>query len=341
MGLFNKDIQSDDKKLKILVEEFQENYGDILDWIFKDLKELESLGYSTEFINISKEYLPPYFDSNNLLGYDVKSFGYDNNVISSSDAKSIKKYKNNIKLRKLAHDNFVTWKSQPFPDWLVTGISERFHNPFIEYTKFQKLYFFLERLYFIRLGHKLIFQDLLDVYFSGLDENLTFNLDNFNYGSDNTQPTIEFFQKINELKYLDKTVETFEYKSRAIIRTALSLKYRNYGSFGRIEEEFLAYLAGCSAVKHDRNQLTIEDYLTAYKTYYKLLKTDVTQYKAKPEIIREFELELSPQNDQGGYLICGKCGGCYKLQPGETPDDFSDFCDCGGKLEFKETLKSE
>ncbi|MCC7551642.1 MAG: hypothetical protein KO316_09200 [Methanobacterium sp.] len=40
-----------------------------------------------------------------------------------------------------------------------------------------------------------------------------------------------------------------------------------------------------------------------------------------------------------GYLICEKCGGYYELQSGESPDDFSDECECGGKLIYSETLE--
>jgi len=35
-----------------------------------------------------------------------------------------------------------------------------------------------------------------------------------------------------------------------------------------------------------------------------------------------------------GYLICDKCRGYYKLQPGELPADFTDKCPCGGNLRF-------
>lgn len=41
-----------------------------------------------------------------------------------------------------------------------------------------------------------------------------------------------------------------------------------------------------------------------------------------------------------GYLICEKCLGHYKLQLGESPEDFEKECDCGGKLVYKETLES-
>lgn len=38
------------------------------------------------------------------------------------------------------------------------------------------------------------------------------------------------------------------------------------------------------------------------------------------------------------YLVCDKCGNYYKLQSGESPEDFIDTCKCGGKLEFRKDL---
>jgi Rad3-related DNA helicase len=34
-----------------------------------------------------------------------------------------------------------------------------------------------------------------------------------------------------------------------------------------------------------------------------------------------------------GFLVCEKCGGYYKLQSGESPDDFEE-CQCGGRLKY-------
>jgi hypothetical protein len=42
---------------------------------------------------------------------------------------------------------------------------------------------------------------------------------------------------------------------------------------------------------------------------------------------------------ENGYLVCNKCEGYYELQPGESPDDFSDECECGGKLEYRDSLQ--
>jgi len=39
------------------------------------------------------------------------------------------------------------------------------------------------------------------------------------------------------------------------------------------------------------------------------------------------------------YLVCMKCGGYYQLQEGESPDDFSDKCQCGGDLRYIESLE--
>jgi len=39
-----------------------------------------------------------------------------------------------------------------------------------------------------------------------------------------------------------------------------------------------------------------------------------------------------------GYLVCDGCGGYYELQPDEKPDDFSDECECGGRLSHQSSL---
>ena len=38
------------------------------------------------------------------------------------------------------------------------------------------------------------------------------------------------------------------------------------------------------------------------------------------------------------YLVCDSCKSYYELQPGELPNDFSDECECGGKLNFKNKI---
>jgi len=40
------------------------------------------------------------------------------------------------------------------------------------------------------------------------------------------------------------------------------------------------------------------------------------------------------------YLVCNKCGNYYELQSGEGPGDFTDECECGGKLQYTETISN-
>ncbi len=39
-----------------------------------------------------------------------------------------------------------------------------------------------------------------------------------------------------------------------------------------------------------------------------------------------------------GYLFCDECKGYYQLQKGESPEDFSVECECGGNVWYIERL---
>jgi hypothetical protein len=40
------------------------------------------------------------------------------------------------------------------------------------------------------------------------------------------------------------------------------------------------------------------------------------------------------------YLVCDTCQGVYELQSGEKPEDFSDECECGGKLTYSNNISN-
>jgi hypothetical protein len=42
-----------------------------------------------------------------------------------------------------------------------------------------------------------------------------------------------------------------------------------------------------------------------------------------------------------GYLVCEKCGGYYELQPGESPDEFKNKCECGGDIKYVKNLEGQ
>lgn len=39
-----------------------------------------------------------------------------------------------------------------------------------------------------------------------------------------------------------------------------------------------------------------------------------------------------------GYLLCDKCRGYYRLKSDESPRDFTDKCNCGGKIRFSKSI---
>ncbi len=43
----------------------------------------------------------------------------------------------------------------------------------------------------------------------------------------------------------------------------------------------------------------------------------------------------NPVQEKERYLVCNTCRGYYQLQKGEDPGDFSDECECGGKLRVR------
>lgn len=55
------------------------------------------------------------------------------------------------------------------------------------------------------------------------------------------------------------------------------------------------------------------------------------------EIYAELE-KMQSIKDNPGFLVCDECGGYYELQLDESPDDFIDKCECGGKLIHKSDL---
>ncbi len=103
-----------------------------------------------------------------------------------------------------------------------------------------------------------------------------------------------------------------------------------YLNFSATEKAFILFLAGCSALNNNQDTINVNDIIKAYKVHYKLLTTDISK------LIDELWEEISKENT--GYLGCEKCNNYYKLQPGESPEDFTDECECGGKLEYHEDI---
>ncbi|HII84218.1 MAG TPA: hypothetical protein HA271_05150 [Methanobacterium subterraneum] len=221
----------------------------------------------------------------------------------------------------LAHDNLKK-------GGLLTTI---FTKSIITVQDTLTLYSFIESIYYIN-KNPLEKEDLINIYFSRLDERIIFALENFDqvkleYLPEPTPEYIkslgktywaekELYKKLNELMF---EVMDFIFDYPAI--TNRPSKYR------ATEDLFIQFLAACNAVNNGRLGIGVDDTIVAYKTFLKLIKTDVTQYKAIPERIINLE-------NHGAYLVCKKCGTYYQIPEGESADDYSDECECGGKLKY-------
>ena len=56
-------------------------------------------------------------------------------------------------------------------------------------------------------------------------------------------------------------------------------------SYGASENIFIRLIAGFSALRDGRMVIGVDDTVRAYRTLLKLINTDVTVYKALPELI--------------------------------------------------------
>ncbi len=217
------------------------------------------------------------------------------------------------------------------------------YTDLIKFSHYEALYVFLEVIYYVNLDRQIEYEDAMNIYFSGLSERITFALDKFDEVEETPKITEEFFLKLRELKWQDKDSADIYNKLKWIMGYAGEVIFGSGfsggtpGDFIVTEEFFILFLAGCSTINNNRNEINQFDIVRAYKTYFKLLKTDITVYKADPDLAHESGFSLNKTINKG-YLVCKRCAGYYQLQPGESPDDFSDTCECGGRLEYKENL---
>ena len=200
---------------------------------------------------------------------------------------------------------------------------------------FKTMPLLLITIYFMNIGRPLYWEDALNEYFGGLDARLMFGLDKFDELNDVPKPTPDFFQKLGKTQIADKETSDLSMKLKFLqMHIEEEIFGYNFGDFseeyGTTEDLFIQLLAGCSAVHQGRETINSEDVIVAYKTFFKLIKTDITVYRAPRSIVDSIP-------EFTGYLVCDKCGVSHGLGPEDSPEDYSDVCDCGGHLVYKDS----
>ena len=201
---------------------------------------------------------------------------------------------------------------------------------------FKSLHNMIETAYFFNYQSSFIWNDILNIYFGGLPERLILGLEKFDEFSHTPQPTNEFFQKLAKTQITQK--DTYDLNQKMfflLMHIEDTIFGHNFGDFNEeyrpTEGHFIRLLAGCSAAHNNREFTAPEDIIMAYKTFFKLIKTDITVYKAPQSIIDSIP-------EFTGYLVCDKCGVSHGLGPEDSADDFDDICDCGGHLVYQESI---
>ena len=104
-------------------------------------------------------------------------------------------------------------------------------------------------------------------------------LDDFDKPGEFQKPYKEFYQKLKKIKW-NKTGKKL-FSELDSIRG--DIQYDKWGSGTdtfRCGENFaLTFLAACNAVHHNREKMLKEDVIISYKTYLKLLNTDISKLK--------------------------------------------------------------
>jgi len=194
----------------------------------------------------------------------------------------------------------------------------------VVFQKFLKSYRFFEYFYYMGTEKPLNYADMENLYYGGLGERVIVHLDKFDELETTPQLSDEFFQRLKKVKWEKQSKKLFNKINFVLYELEINIHVLSI--FSTEETLFITFLCFCSAAADNRELVSEEDVVKAFKTYIKLMKTNLTIYTAKKELI-----------GPPGYLVCDKCSNYYQLKLGESPDDFGDTCECGGKLEYYET----
>lgn len=236
-----------------------------------------------------------------------------------------------LTFKELANDNLTALSTANLPVASLKTIS----LSKTDLNVFRSMNPIIETVYSLNTGKPYNWEDMLNLAFSDLKSRLIFALDHFDQVKVVPEPTAEFFQKLGETQIFDKKTSDFYLTITRLLvdieNEIFGMRFRDFHSdYVPTEGLFIQLLAGCNAVHHNREHIIEEDIVKAYKTFFKLMKTDVTQYKAIPELVQDMD-ENNP--DYGDILVCKSCGGYYKLELDESADDF-ESCHCGGELKY-------
>ncbi|AUB57654.1 hypothetical protein BK008_04565 [Methanobacterium sp. MZ-A1] len=263
-------------EIEPLINKFLELYSEIIDFenLTKKLETPQKLGYCEKLVKDNYLIKGPVIDGS------LSAFPY-----ITEEYKDFFKFAHGVRLRRMAFNN-VPWNNSG-PDMLRDW---KYGWPLtqINYRNFSSLYSQLEQLYLVNVNRELSCQDLLNIYFGGLDERLFFFLDEFDQITDEEipTPTKEYFKTLRKVKCKDSVLKQLIYNLEFLIRVSLNKKFQKCDIYTKDEPSLIKGLIYFSAAANKRNTITEEDIIKAYNTHFKLLKTDVTHYPLREDVFK-------------------------------------------------------
>jgi hypothetical protein len=175
--------------------------------------------------------------------------------------------KKNIPLINLAYE---TLSNPPLNIYPITDL--------IEFLSFYVMYRIFEDIYYLYKGSKMNHADSLKIFYGKLDERVIFGMDQFDTIRELPEPTPEYFQQLKKIDWKDKETKKLYKGLNEIMSDNFIEKRRTpQAKFAATEETFILFLSACNAVNNNRIKIEQTDVIIAYKTYFKLLKTDITK----------------------------------------------------------------
>lgn len=142
-------------------------------------------------------------------------------------------------------------------------------------THFEALFGLIREVDYAYIQKKLNHKDTVKEH--AILERLMSLLDNFDKPVNFQPPDEKFYKKLKEIKWNKQGKKLFN-KINGIRRDITIVKWVSDAStFGTGEGFALTFLAACNTVNQGQNEILPEDMVIAYKTYLKLLDTDISK----------------------------------------------------------------
>lgn len=217
------------------------------------------------------------FEGMDFLLEDINFLLDSDYYLRLRDAHSLKDriYEQGV-LRKDFLDSFLIKKANYYLDSSFNPFKE------ITITKLILLHNFFEYFYYLNSKEPLSKEDMENIYYSNLIKQVILLLDDFD--QEINKDLNRFFERLKDVKWQKESNILFNKIDKTLMDVKSYKKPSDFWSSIMAKEvDLVKFLCACSAASDGRVFVELEDVVRGYRTYFKLIRTDTTVYKAVPE----------------------------------------------------------